>query len=118
MRGDLSYPGRFKAEFLAQRAEEVFDGEIASDFQGHDGGAFLVPNRTGDRVWMGATGQPRNFSSLKLIVIKRQWQREFSCLYRTPTPPLAGNDPVHSVKRLAYTFALRVPHGLTHAQDH
>ena len=42
MRGDLSYPGRFHAELLVQRAEEVFDGEIASSFQGHDGGT--APN--------------------------------------------------------------------------
>ena len=37
MRGDLSYLGRPQAEFFVQHAEEIFDGETASSFQGHDG---------------------------------------------------------------------------------
>jgi hypothetical protein len=34
-------PGVSQAEFLAQRAEEVYDGEIASGFQGHVVGVEL-----------------------------------------------------------------------------
>ena len=34
-------PGVSQAEFLAQRAEEVYDGEISSGFQGHVVGVEL-----------------------------------------------------------------------------